>query len=126
MENPETIGQGVGALFMILAAAYAVIKGHRKSDGNPPAERPPAPHEVKQAISSLSSQIERAAMDDAMSQQLLKAIGKLIVALEAAAAALDTNTEMSSDMRGDIRDVSRDLRSLVTELLRAQIGGGKR
>lgn len=119
MENPEQIGQGVGAILLVAASAWAVIKGHRKSDGKTPAERPPSPHEVKQAIHSLQSQIDRAAMDEAVAVELLRAVKKLIEALEQTSEALGDNTEMSQEMRGDIRDVARDLRSLATELIRS-------
>lgn len=119
MENPEVIGQGVGAFFMMVAAAYALIRGHKKADGSTPAERPPSPHEVKQAISNMQSQIDRAAMDEKVAIELLRAVKKLIEALEQTAEALGDNTEMSQEMRGDIRDVARDLRSLATELIRS-------
>lgn len=118
MASYELIGQGVGAFFLVLASAYALVKGHRKSDGKPPAERPPTPHEVKQAISSLQNQVERAAMDEAVAVELLRAVKSLIAAMDKMAVALNDNTEMSDDMRSDIRDVARDLRSLVTELIR--------
>lgn len=126
MQNPELIGQGVGALFMIIAAAYAVVKGHKKSPGTPPVDRAPPPHEVRQALNSLHSQIERAAMDEQVAVQLLRAVTNLIAELEKNRSALNDNTEMSEDMRGDIRDVARDLRSLATELIRSAGSGGRR
>ncbi|WP_103171625.1 hypothetical protein [Paracoccus sp. SY] len=126
IEHLNYFGQGMGALIILIGIVFGYLRGFFKGDGKPPLERPPAPHEVKQAISNLHSQIERTVMDEAVARDLLKGIAKLIIALEAAAEALDQNTEMSGDMRGDIREVSRDLRSLVTELLRAQIDGAKR
>ena len=112
--------------FSVMAlGAYGIWKGHRKSDGSPPSDRPPAPHEVKRAISSLQDQIERAALDEAVAIQLLKAVNKLIHTIEQNMAALKDNTEMSEDMRGDIRDVARDLRSLATELIRNSSRGAR-
>lgn len=118
MPNYDLIGQGVGAFFLVMASAYALVNGHRKSDGKAPDDRPPTPHEVRQAIVSLQSQVERAAMDEAVAVELLRAVKSLISALDKMTVALNDNTEMSDDMRSDIRDMARDLRSLVVELIR--------
>lgn len=52
------VGQGLGFIGLAGGAALAMIKGHRKSDGVPPADRPPAPNEVKETLAELRRMLE--------------------------------------------------------------------
>ena len=116
MENYELIGQGVGAAFLILASAYAVVRGHRKGDGNSPAERPPAPHEVKQALTQLHTQIERTGLDEQIAAALRKSLDGLAVALSRHADDLGSNTEACRDMADEISKVAAKIGKLATEM----------
>lgn len=50
----QAIGTGVAAFFMIVAG----MRGAKKSDGTPPAERAPTTHELKEALSNMTSLVE--------------------------------------------------------------------
>lgn len=53
-----SVGQGIGIIGLVGGAALAMIKGHRKSDGTPPPDRPPAPNEVKETLAELRRMLE--------------------------------------------------------------------
>ena len=53
------VGQGLGFIGLVCSAALAIIKGHRRSDGKPPVDRPPPPNEVKEGLAELRRVIER-------------------------------------------------------------------
>ena len=55
----EAIGQGVGACGVFLTAMWAVVRGQRKSDGKPPEDRPPTPHEIRSAFAELRDRLRR-------------------------------------------------------------------
>ena len=55
------IGQALGAIGIILAAAVGFWKGHKKSDGKPPDDRPPHPNETKAKLEAIHDRIERLA-----------------------------------------------------------------
>lgn len=56
--NGETIGQAIGAVAVMVATAYGVWRGHIKSDGKPPPQRPPTQNETKAALESLRERID--------------------------------------------------------------------
>ena len=55
----EAIGQGVGACGVFLTAMWAVVRGQKKSDGKPPEDRPPTPHEIRSAFAELRDRLRR-------------------------------------------------------------------
>ncbi|MDQ7775243.1 hypothetical protein [Paracoccus aminovorans] len=53
-ETVQAIGAGIAAFLIALGTWW----GTKKGDGKPPADRAPAPHEVKEAIADLRKLIE--------------------------------------------------------------------
>lgn len=57
----SSVGQGLGAIGVMLAAALGIWKGHKKSDGKPPEDRPPPPNETKAKLDAIHDRLERLA-----------------------------------------------------------------
>lgn len=57
----SVIGQGLMALSVMAVGAFGVWKGHSKSDGKPPEDRPPPPNETKAKLDAIHDRIERLA-----------------------------------------------------------------
>lgn len=57
--NLEKIGAAVGSVLIFLGAAFAVLRGHNRSDGKPPAQRSPTYNEMREAVSDFRRLIER-------------------------------------------------------------------
>ncbi len=53
------VGQAIGAFGVVLAAALGIWKGHKKSDGKPPEDRPPPPNETKAKLEAIHERLER-------------------------------------------------------------------
>lgn len=83
------IGQAIGAIGVMFAAAMGIWKGHKRSDGKPPEDRPPPPNETKAKLDAIHDRLERLAHN------------------------IDRHHEMSDD---DRRDVSRQLDRLARDM----------
>lgn len=57
--NWDAIGGAAGIIAVLVLSAYGTIRGHRKSDGEPPENRAPTQHEVKLALADMRTLIER-------------------------------------------------------------------
>lgn len=56
--NGEVLGQAIAVTCMAVMGAYTIWKGHRKSDGTPPENRPPPVNETRAALEALRERIE--------------------------------------------------------------------
>ena len=56
--SAETFGQALGAIAIAISVAFGIWRGHKKSDGKPPENRPPTPNETKAALESLRERID--------------------------------------------------------------------
>ncbi|MFH5773616.1 hypothetical protein ACHFJ0_05140 [Paracoccus sp. NGMCC 1.201697] len=60
----EKMGQAVGIVSALLIGFWSIVRGFKKSDATPPAERAPNIHEIRQALSEFRGMVEEA-RDDA-------------------------------------------------------------
>lgn len=57
--NWEQTGQAILGLGLAFWAMFQGWKGFRKSDGKPPVDRPPNPHELKETLAELKALVEQ-------------------------------------------------------------------
>lgn len=98
--------------------------GHSKSDGKPPRERAPEPHEVRQSLDSIKTQINRVGLDDEAAEQLKRAIVKLSDVIEVHRASLDRNTAAASTISERMSTVTGAIEELAKEMeFTSRLGG---
>jgi len=113
VETLQALGLIFGAAIIFIARAL----GGNKSDGTPPANRPPDTHEVRQALQDLQSRISRSsAMDEETARAFLRRLEGLTEALNRNSDVLEKNTAAANAVANSAAPISRSMEELSKEM----------
>lgn len=105
----SALGQGLAAVIVAVLTGLGIAKGKAKSDGTPPADRAPGPHEVKQALYDMHAKLERTGMDEASAASLKRSIDLLAGSLDRNTSACGLMSEHLGRIKSSIDEMAKEL-----------------